>query len=60
MIVVSNASPLTNLAAVGQFDLLRRLYTNLLIPELRPNLVALRKKAGFRNQYVTRSHLSCA
>ncbi len=26
MIVVSNTSPLTNLAAIGQFDLLRRLY----------------------------------
>jgi len=26
MIVVSNTSPLTNLAAIGQFELLRRLY----------------------------------
>ncbi|MEA3345490.1 MAG: DUF3368 domain-containing protein [Chloroflexota bacterium] len=26
MIIVSNTSPLTNLAAIGQFDLLRRLY----------------------------------
>ncbi len=26
MIVVANTSPLTNLAAIGQFDLLRRLY----------------------------------
>jgi len=32
MIVVSNTSPLTNLAAIGQFDLLRRLYTGLHIP----------------------------
>lgn len=29
MIVVSNTSPLTNLAAIGQFDLLKRLYTSL-------------------------------
>ena len=29
MIVVSNTSPLTNLAAVGQFDLLRRLYLEM-------------------------------
>ena len=32
MIVVSNASPLTNLAAIGQFDLLCRLYAGLHIP----------------------------
>lgn len=29
MIIVSNTSPLTNLAAIGQFNLLRRLYTKL-------------------------------
>lgn len=29
MIVVSNTSPLTNLAAVGQFELLERLYERL-------------------------------
>lgn len=33
MIVVSNTSPLTNLAAIGQFDLLRRLYRSLHIAE---------------------------
>ncbi len=33
MIVVSNTSPLTNLAAIGQFDLLRRLYGRLHIAE---------------------------
>lgn len=33
MIVVSNTSPLTNLAAIGQFDLLRQLYGDLYIPE---------------------------
>jgi predicted nucleic acid-binding protein len=31
MTVVSNTSPLTNLAAIGQFDLLRRLYGAVLI-----------------------------
>lgn len=29
MIVVSNTSPLTNLAAIGQFDLLRHLYSRV-------------------------------
>jgi uncharacterized protein len=33
MIVVSNTSPLTNLAAIGQFDLLRRLFGEIEIPE---------------------------
>jgi predicted nucleic acid-binding protein len=33
MIIVSNTSPLTNLAAIGQFDLLRRLYASLHIPQ---------------------------
>jgi predicted nucleic acid-binding protein len=33
MIVVSNTSPLTNLAAIGQFDLLRRLYASVCIPD---------------------------
>lgn len=32
MIVVSNTSPLTNLAAVGRFDLLRSLYEHVRIP----------------------------
>jgi predicted nucleic acid-binding protein len=31
MIVISNTSPLTNLAAIGQFDLLQRLYVKLYI-----------------------------
>ena len=30
---ISNTSPLTNLAAIGQFDLLRQLYGRLLIAE---------------------------
>lgn len=33
MIVVSNTSPLTNLAAIGQFELLRSLYGSLHIPD---------------------------
>lgn len=33
MIVVSNTSPLTNLAAIGQFDLLRRLFGQVHIPD---------------------------
>ena len=33
MIAVSNTSPLTNLAAIGQFDLLRRLYGRLHIAQ---------------------------
>jgi predicted nucleic acid-binding protein len=32
-IVVSDTSPLTNLAAIGQFDLLRRLYTEIHIAD---------------------------
>ncbi|HNN98085.1 MAG TPA: DUF3368 domain-containing protein [Pseudomonadota bacterium] len=33
MVVISNTSPLTNLAAIGQFDLLRSLYGQLRIAE---------------------------
>ncbi len=33
MIVVSNASPLLNLAAVGHLDLLRQLYSSIKIPQ---------------------------
>lgn len=33
MIVVSNTSPLTNLAAIGQFHLLHRLYGQIHIPD---------------------------
>lgn len=32
MIVVSDTSPITNIAAIGQLDLLRELYGNLVIP----------------------------
>jgi len=34
MIVVSNTSPLTNLAAIEEFDLLRQMYTHVYIPQL--------------------------
>ena len=33
MIVVSNTSPLANLAAIGQLDLLRQIYRQIAIPE---------------------------
>ena len=33
MIGVSNTSPLTNLAAIGQFDLLRQLYSRIHLAE---------------------------
>ena len=33
MIVVSDASPITNLAAIGQLDLLRQIYHQAIIPE---------------------------
>ncbi|MBD2413669.1 nucleic acid-binding protein [Nostoc calcicola FACHB-389] len=33
MIVISDTSPITSLAAVGQLDLLQQLYTKILIPE---------------------------
>ena len=33
MIIVSNTSPLNNLAAINQLDLLRELYSTIMIPE---------------------------
>ena len=33
MIVVSNTSPITNLAAIGQLDMLQQLYAKVLIPQ---------------------------
>ena len=33
MIVVSNTSPIINLAVVGQLDLLRQLYGKVIIPQ---------------------------
>jgi predicted nucleic acid-binding protein len=32
MIIVSDTSPITNLAAIGQLDLLQGLYTRIIIP----------------------------
>lgn len=32
MIIVSDTSPITNLAAIGQLDILRQLYGNIIIP----------------------------
>ncbi|MDH6100575.1 DUF3368 domain-containing protein [Anabaenopsis sp. FSS-46] len=33
MIIVSDTSPITNLTAIGQLDLLRQLYSRVIIPE---------------------------
>ncbi|MEA5507426.1 DUF3368 domain-containing protein [Halotia wernerae UHCC 0503] len=33
MIIVSDTSPITNLAAIGQLDLLRQLYSSVIIPQ---------------------------
>ena len=46
MIVVCNTSPLTSLAAIGLFDLLRAKRLGK-IQEIRPHLDALREQAGF-------------
>lgn len=43
MTIVSNTSPITNLAAIAQLDLLYQLY----IPVVRPYLDALVDDAGF-------------
>jgi uncharacterized protein len=42
MIVVSNTSPLINLAAIGQLDLLQRLYGTILIPQAVYHEIAVR------------------
>lgn len=34
MIVVSDTSPIINLAAIGQLDLLQRMYTTIIIPQM--------------------------
>lgn len=45
MIIVSDTSPITNLAAIGQLDLLRKLYTTIVIPEAVYNeMVAVDKQ----------------
>ena len=33
MVVVSNTSPITNLAAIGQLNLLQQLYNEIIIPQ---------------------------
>ena len=47
MSVVSNSSPLINLARIGRLDFLPWLYSELVIP-IRPLLDVLRDLAGFR------------
>jgi len=44
MIVVSDTSPITNLAAIGQLDLLRQLYKTIIIPQaVYDEMVAVNK-----------------
>ena len=64
MIVVSNTSPMTNLACIGQLDLLRQLYDRIVIPpavyheiaisgvgEPGAKEVQIRKRYNCRNLY---------
>lgn len=44
MIVVSDTSPIVNLAAVGQLDLLRKLYGSVVIPEFVRNEIVVAGK----------------
>ncbi|MEL6814644.1 MAG: DUF3368 domain-containing protein, partial [Cyanobacteria bacterium J06598_3] len=45
MIVISDTSPITNLAAIGQLDLLRRLYGSIVIPaEVYGEMVGIGKR----------------
>lgn len=64
MIVVSDTSPITNLAAIGQLDLLRQLYGNLVIPtavynemagvnKLVPGAIEVQTLAWIQTQAVT-------
>ena len=54
MIVVSNTSPLTNLAAIGQFDLLHHLYARLYIAQgVWDELNAGSKRWPGRNEVAT-------
>jgi predicted nucleic acid-binding protein len=64
MIVVSDTSPITNLAAIGQLDLLRELYGNLVIPtavynemagvnKLVPGAIEVQTLAWIQTQAVT-------
>ena len=42
MIVVSNTSPIINLAAIGQLDLLQYLYDRIIIPQAVYHEIAVR------------------
>jgi predicted nucleic acid-binding protein len=42
MIVVSNTSPIINLAAIGQLELLRHLYGTIIIPQAVYHEIAVR------------------
>ena len=63
MIVVSDTSPIINLAAIGQLDLLQRLYGTILIPQAVYHEIAVRgsRQAGAREietlQWFERYHV---
>jgi len=46
VIVVSNTSPITNLAAIGQLSILRQIYGTLYIPELSIGSFARERSAA--------------
>ncbi len=56
MIVISDTSPITNLAAIEQLDLLRQLYTTILIPvAVYDEMVAVDKLVPGANEVQTLS-----
>src|SRR5687767_5806272 len=68
MIVVSNSSPITNLAVIGRLELLRQLYSTIHIPDAvydeivvrgagKPGSTEVQTEAWFKRQPVTNSAL---
>lgn len=68
MIIVSNTSPISNLAAIGKLDLLQQLYTNIIIPiavyeeiinsgETEPATLAIQSLDWIETQSVTNKFL---
>lgn len=68
MIIVSNTSPISNLAAIGKLDLLQQLYTNIIIPiavykeiinsgETEPATLAIQNLDWIKTQSVTNKSL---
>ncbi|CDH43677.1 hypothetical protein [Candidatus Contendibacter odensensis] len=58
MIVVSNTSPIINLACVGQLDLLRQIYGSITIPEAVFTEIAIAGAGEPGAEEVQRSPLS--